>query len=446
MPSSEHPQTGRITRWLSNTHSLAFSLYAIGAAFGTYFCMYAFRKPYGAATFEGLKFFGTTMDLKASLTISQIIGYATAKYLGMKFCSEASRSQRLSMLVFMVASAEGALALFAILDPNWKFIGILLNGLSLGMIWGLVVRYLEGRRSSEVLLVGLSLSYIVAGGAVRQIGDSLLKNQLTDQFWMPVTVGGLFIFPFIVCVWLLNQLPEPSEGDIAERVKRIPMKAEQRWKFVREFMPGLLLVMLVYFFLSAFRDIRDNFESNLFRELKIDGEKGNFLLADAPIAIPVFLSLLVLNSIRGHIVGMVATFGIMISGTLILGLSTLAFDAGYLGPLAWIFLIGMGAYLTYVPYGTVVFDRLIASTGFAGTAVFAIYIADSIGYSGSVVLQLYKEFATPDTTWVNFFRGMSYSLSIGGSVLLTFAAIYFIGKVKRARSSQETISPAHASK
>ena len=35
-----------------------FNLYAIAAAFTTYFCMYAFRKPFAAASYEGSKFFG----------------------------------------------------------------------------------------------------------------------------------------------------------------------------------------------------------------------------------------------------------------------------------------------------------------------------------------------------------------------------------------------------
>ena len=51
-------------------------------------------------------------------------------------------------------------------------------------------------------------------------------------------------------------------------------------------------------------------------------------------------------------------------------------------------LTGTGAYLAYVPYGSVLFDRLIASTRTVGTAVFAINVADSIGYAGSIGVML----------------------------------------------------------
>ena len=42
-----------LTSWLEKAPAPVFAAYAIAAAFTTYFCMYAFRKPFAAATFEG---------------------------------------------------------------------------------------------------------------------------------------------------------------------------------------------------------------------------------------------------------------------------------------------------------------------------------------------------------------------------------------------------------
>ena len=438
MTSPQLKTPGRITSWLENSHSLVFSLYAVMTAFGTYFCMYAFRKPFGASAYDGLIFFNTTMDLKVALTISQVIGYATSKYLGLKYCSEVTRERRARMLVSLIVCAELALALFAALPEQFKFVAILLNGLSLGMIWGLVVRYLEGRRTSEVLLVGLSCSYIVASGIVKDIGKGLIDSGAATQFTMPVITGALFLAPFFLFTWLLNQLPEPDAIDEADRIKRVPMDAKQRRLFVRQFLPGLILIMFVYLFLSAFREIRDMYGINLLEELGLGETAAVFSKTDMPIAIPVFLSLLLLNSIKGHVIGMIATFAIMVTGTLVLGISTLLFDMGHISPIVWMILIGVGGYLTYVPYGTVIFDRLLASTRFTGTAVFAIYIADSLGYTGSVALQLYKALGQSETTWLNFFRGMAYLLSVVGTVLLSLAAAYFVRKIKAAQAAIES--------
>jgi hypothetical protein len=438
MTSPQLKTPGRITSWLENSHSLVFSLYAVMTAFGTYFCMYAFRKPFGASAYDGLIFFNTTIDLKVALTISQVIGYATSKYLGLKYCSEVTRGRRARMLVSLIVCAELALALFAALPEQFKFVAILLNGLSLGMIWGLVVRYLEGRRTSEVLLVGLSCSYIVASGIVKDIGKGLIDSGAATQFTMPVITGALFLAPFFLFTWLLNQLPEPDAIDEADRIKRVPMDAKQRRLFVRQFLPGLILIMFVYLFLSAFREIRDMYGINLLEELGLGETAAVFSKTDMPIAIPVFLSLLLLNSIKGHVIGMIATFAIMVTGTLVLGISTLLFDMGHISPIVWMILIGVGGYLTYVPYGTVIFDRLLASTRFTGTAVFAIYIADSLGYTGSVALQLYKALGQSETTWLNFFRGMAYLLSVVGTVLLSLAAAYFVRKIKAAQAVIES--------
>ena len=87
------------------------------AAFSTYFCMYAFRKPFAAAEYEGLyyDFFGIEFGRTAAFAISQIIGYALSKYLGCKYCAEIDRRQHARMLVILILFAELALLGFAAL-------------------------------------------------------------------------------------------------------------------------------------------------------------------------------------------------------------------------------------------------------------------------------------------------------------------------------------------
>ena len=75
-----------------------------------------------------------------------------------------------------------------------------------------------------------------------------------------------------------------------------------------------------------------------------------------------------------------------------------------------------------------IFERLIASTQFRGNAVFAIYIADSIGYSGSVAVQMYKDLFQADMNRFEFFRSFTYALSLIGTLLLIAACCYFFPK------------------
>ena len=150
------PPRGRLTVLLANAPGSVFALFVIFASFSTYFCMYAFRKPFSAAGYDGLVFLDTTIDLKTALVISQIIGYVLSKVIGIKICSEVTRGRRALALVTLIGIAQLSLLLFAVLPNDLKVLAIFFNGLPLGMVWGMVVWYLEGRRTSEMLLAGLS--------------------------------------------------------------------------------------------------------------------------------------------------------------------------------------------------------------------------------------------------------------------------------------------------
>ena len=169
-----------IGRRLEGAPPALFALYAVCASFSTYFCMYAFRKPFAAANFEG-DFALLGLDLKTGLVITQIIEYALSKFLGIKFCSEITPERRAGALVVLVLFAELALVAVGFAPGSWMALGLFFNGLALGMIWGLVVWYLEGRRTSEVLLAGLSCSFIVASGIVKDIGRVLMSSGVPEE-------------------------------------------------------------------------------------------------------------------------------------------------------------------------------------------------------------------------------------------------------------------------
>src|SRR2546427_1887413 len=243
------PQARRtLTPWLEKAPAPVFATYAIVAAFSTYFFMYAFRKPFAAAKFDGEFFLGTAVALKTALVISQIIGYALSKYIGIKVCSEVSAPRRAITLVTLIVWAELALIAYGLVPNNLKVIAIFLNGLPLGMVWGLVVWYLEGRRTSELLLAGLSCSYIVSSGIVKDIGRAMLEGGAADwwrqapliggsigsllgkvsESWMPAITGLHFLPLFLLAVWMLNRLPRASVSDVAARSERKTMTSADR--------------------------------------------------------------------------------------------------------------------------------------------------------------------------------------------------------------------------
>ena len=150
----------------------------------------------------------------------QIVGYTLSKVVGMRVCSELGRSNRALVLVLLIIWAQLALIAFAVVPSSWKVLAIFLNGLPLGMIWGLVVRYLEGRRLSELVLAGLSCSYIIASGVVKDVGRIWMDAGVSDV-WMSQSRDSVFCR----CIWsprgklyLLFAEDTSCVGHIADRI------------------------------------------------------------------------------------------------------------------------------------------------------------------------------------------------------------------------------------
>jgi hypothetical protein len=416
----------RLSAWLERAPGPVFAAFAGSVAFATYFCMYAFRKPFAAASYAGLHLWGTGVELKTAFVVSQIIGYTISKFVGIKVCSEISAEGRAAALLGLLGVAEGALFLFAILPPDWRVFAMLLNGLPLGMVWGLVVAYLEGRRTSELLLAGLSCSFIVSSGVVKDVGSWLMSTWSVSESWMPFTTGLLFAPLFLLSVILLDHLPRPSDADVVARTERAPMDAGARHHFLRQFFPGLAALIVVYFFLTAYRDFRDNYGVEIFKQLGYEGKPAIFTKTELPVAFGVMASLALLSFVRDNKRGLLGAFAIMGLGAALLGGSTILLDLGHLSGATWMLLVGLGSYLVYVPFNSVLFDRMIAYTRVRGTAVFAIYVADALGYTGSIGLQLFKDIGNAGATRLAFFRSFTYLTSAVAVVLLTASGLYFV--------------------
>jgi hypothetical protein len=420
----------RIRAWLSTAPPAAFSAYAIGAAFSAYFCMYAFRKPFTAATFEGETF--GPLDLKIALVISQVCGYALSKFLSIKFVSEITPARRAVALLGLIGLAELALLAFGLVPGDAKVVAIFFNGLPLGGVWGLVFGFLEGRRTSEILGAGLSTSYIVASGAVKTVGRWILEAGVSEA-WMPFVAGLVFAGPFVVAVALLRQLPPPTREDEAVRTVRKPMDGAQRVAFFGRFALGLVALTGLYTLLTAFRGVRDDFAQEIWTALGWGDTPTVLTWSEIPVALAVLVGLALVYRVQDNRRALMIIHWLMLGGTVLIGVATLLFDAGLLGPVPWMILIGTGLYLAYVPYGCVLFDRLIAATGAVGTAVFMIYVTDAFGYAGVVGVLLYKNFGNATVDWLSFFRGFAYVTAVFCTAAFAASAWYFARRTNGSR-------------
>lgn len=427
------PDPHPLTRWLSRAPTWVFSAWAITGAFMTYFCMYAYRKPFAAGTFDGQVLLPVLppMDYKVLLIIAQVMGYCVSKFIGIKVISEMGAGRRALAIFGTIGVAWAALGLFAVVPAPWNALCLFVNGMPLGMVWGLVFGYLEGRRVSEALGAGLSASYIIASGFTKSVGVWSLGLGVPER-WMPFFVGLLFAAPLVGSVWMLSVLPPPSAEDERLRTRREPMDAAARAAFVRRFLPGIVPLTALYFVLTAYRDFRDNFARELWVAL---GYEGSAILtaSEVPILVGVLAGLAALMGIRDNRKALIAVHALMLGGTLLIGASTALWQAGVLGPAAWMVAVGLGLYLAYVPYGCVLFDRLIAAVGWVGTAGFLMYVTDAFGYLGSVGVLLFKNFGQAQLSWLEFFVAFSYGTAAFCSVCFAASLAYFAGQLTRRR-------------
>jgi MFS family permease len=421
------PSAHRLTRWLQHRSAGVFAAYAVLVAFTTYFCMYSFRKPFAAAHYADQSV--GPLDLKSALIIGQLAGYALSKMIGVKINSELPPARRAWALVLLIAWAEVALLIFAFAPPAGKVVALFLNGLPLGTIWGVCISFLEGRQTSEILGAGLSCAYVVASGIVKAIGAALLGAGVSEA-WMPALTGLMFLPLFLIAVRGLSLLPPPSAADVAARTEREPMTGPARRRFVLRYLPGLLMLVLVYLFLTSYRDFRDNFAAEIWADLGEGGQASKFAVTEIPIALAVMVVLGLLYLVKDNRRGLLLTYVIMISGSVLVGVSTLLFDAGIIGPTPWMTAVGLGLYLGYVPYGSVLFDRTIAALRVVATAVFLIYISDAVAYGGSVAVVVYKVVGQAGISKLEFFRYFSYATSIVCTGFFAMSCLYFLRRTR----------------
>lgn len=410
-----------------NKINIPFLLQASVASFGTYFCMYAFRKPFSVATFEGIQFFH--IDYKILLIIAQVIGYAFSKFIGIKVISELKSSKRVYYLLALIGVSEIALLFFALVPAPYNLFFMFLNGVPLGMIWGIVFSYVEGRKYTEILGVILCSSFIVSSGMVKSVGYFIMNSWGISAFWMPAITGLIFIIPLCFFAWLLERIPPPTAEDKRMKMKRFTMGAKSRKQVLYHFFVPITVLVFFYMFLTAFRDFRDNFTRELWDDIGYTEDASIYTTSELLIAIVVLVLLGGTFYIKNNLRALHAYHGVLLTGVLCILITTWCFQSGVMSGFYWMVLSGFGLYSCYVPFNCLFFDRFIAAFKLKGNAGFLIYIADAFGYLGSVIVLLYKNFGHPNLSWTSFFIYGSYVVS-GIGVIAVLGSYYLLNKKK----------------
>jgi hypothetical protein len=411
---------------LSKEKSIA--LYAAFVSFGTYVFIFGFRKSFTVCTFDGLTF--GPIAFKTALVISQMLGYLLAKFYGIKFISGLKKVNRYKIIFLLTGISWLAWLLFAIVPAPYNVAFLFLNGFPLGMLWGVVFSYVEGRKTTDFIGAALAVSFIFSSGWVKSVGAWLMEQYHITEFWVPFFTGLVFALPLAIFVYGLEKVPPPSLEDEALRTKRIPMTALDRKQLLKQYLPGIIAFVAIYLFATIFRDIKDNFSAEMWKELGYGGKPAVFTQTETPVTIFILVVIASVVIIKNSFKALMVAHVLIIVGFIIAGGSTYFFTTGSLDPFWWMIWVSLGLYLVYIPFNSIFFDRLIAAFSMKGNAGFFIYLADSVGYVGSVSVMLVKEGMSLDIKWTAFFSQNVMLLSFIGVFITIYAMYYFFSRAK----------------
>lgn len=409
-----------------NNHWL-LSVWAVVAAFGAYFCMYGFRKPFTAAAYEGLTWWG--FGYKTVLVTAQVFGYMLSKFIGIRVIAEMKPEHRARTFLLLVGAAQTALLLYALVPTPWNFLCLFLNGLPLGMVFGLVLGFLEGRRVTEALTAGLCASFILADGVAKSVGAYLLAAGVT-QFWMPFAAGGVFAGPLLVFVWMLTRIPPPTASDVEHRSERAPMTRTERRALFWKYATGLTLLISAYLLLTILRSVRADFAPEIWQGLGYSKQPAVFTTSEVVVMFGVVLANGLAVLIRNNRRAFFAALGTAFAGFALAGVGLIGWRGGWLGGFELMVLIGLGLYLPYVAVHTTIFERLLALTGDKGNIGYLMYLADSFGYLGYVAVMLARSALQTSENFLEFFLLLSAVVTLSAIVLLAGCWMYFARKTR----------------
>lgn len=413
-----------------SSRQLSVAALSAVTAFAAYTCIFAFRKAFNVAAYQGHTIFG--LDYKIVLVITQVLGYMSSKFYGIQFISEMKRVGRGRLILLLVGLSWIAWLLFALIPPPYNAWSLFFNGFPLGMIWGVIFSYVEGRRTTDLISAALAVSFIFASGLAKSTAQWVLQSLHINEFWMPFTVAAIFFLPLLLFIYLLERIPPPDAEDQAMRMHRLPMTANERKNLIIRFLPGLILLITIYILVTILREVRDSFMADMWRASGEPFDASVFTQTETIISLIILVMIASMIFLQNSYSAFILTQLIMLLGFATSLTATIFYLQSALSLYFWMILVGLGLFMVYIPFNSILFDRFIATFRFSGNVGFLIYLADSFGYLGSVGILLTKSLFRIEANWLQFYTQLVLITGFAGIIGTGSSILYFVRKYRTA--------------
>lgn len=371
---------------------------------------------------------------KTMLVLAFTAGYALGKVPAFFAVSKLPPWKRLRVLLGIVLfSFVTIVCFFKCASILFQSTLVFVGAIPLSSMFGVMTQYLEGRRATDKLNIGLSLVMLLGGGLARSIAAGMHKAMNDEWDNVPVMVAAVYLPICLVSLVVLDTTPPPTKTDAQLQQERRPLSMRSGASFFAKFWPGLSLVFLGYAAASAVRNFREYFAADIYEQALHRGhhrihnttfndnvEPWEFLVLELPAAVVTGVAIYSISFVQSNrkALFMISAF-ITIGGTICM-VSTLCYTDGLFGKMPsnrtngtnhsggsndgdriipsptagyiWIFAISTGTYLMYLPGGFLMFDRLIAASRVDVSAAFLIYGSDIFGQFATFGITVLKEF------------------------------------------------------
>lgn len=418
---------------------LLFILWAGGAALLSYSLVYALRKPYTASTYAGLDILG--FDYKTIVTITQIIGYLIAKFVGIKLISELKKESRFKFILTSVTAAQLSLVAYGLIPAPYNIAAMFFNGLSLGCMWGVIFSFIEGRRVTDILASLLGISIVVASGTAKSVGLFVTNTLHISDFWMPAFIGAFALPILALLAYLLNKLPHPDAHDKQTKTERVTLDKSARKELFLEFMPVLTMLFIANLLLIVLRDIKEDFLVNIFDTSMYSD--WIFAQLDSVVTLIILGMFGLMVFVKNNLKALISLLVMVMIGTVVMTVISFGHSRFELSPLTWLFVQSLCLYTSYLTFQTIFFDRFIACFKIKGNVGFFIALIDFIGYTGTVAVLLVKEFCSPNIDWLVFYNNLAGYVGIVCCISFAFSIVYIVQR-HRKENGVPSFTPAYS--
>lgn len=403
---------------------------------------YAWRSPWiGVIPADYAERKVLSIDFQTFTSLCYCIGFALGKPIGISLFSSKWGASNKTKLIIGLQILSGTLCSLGLILFDAEA-GLLIRSSALAAItsaglasvasstiYGGYTMYLEGRRSTALLLAFLNFSYVFAGGMWRWVGAALIDSSVPARY-MPAAMCAIGMPVSCVAVCFLGSTPPPLAHERELKGRRGAMSFEARIRFLWTSLFGISIMFIQHSALATMRSFRDSY----FRELVTHGTQLNssaivpspsplpssfvpvvprpspsppasgspstspvsYLLLDLPGGLAMFFIMIYLGSKKSIVLNprsaLLSFFAAQACGVAILLVGTAGYGLGLISEVPWQVLCGLGIYASYGTMGAPTFDALFAVTRAEGTSSFLIFAADGVGYVGTISVLLLKDF------------------------------------------------------